>query len=112
MADCLNNQVNNILDNLPEFPQEEEIFNVLTQKDIIKIERIVSSGQSSPENFWYEQKENEFVLLLSGSAELEFADSIRKLNKFDYVIIPAGVRHRVKSTSKSEHTIWLAVFFA
>lgn len=107
----LNENVNNIFNNLPPFPQEEEIFDVITQNKNIKIERIVSTGQSSPDNFWYKQEQNEFVLLISGNAELEFENHTVTLTKGDYLLIPSGVKHRVKSTDDSNHTIWLAVFF-
>ena len=103
--------VQNIFQNLPEFPQKDEIFETILEAQQIKIEKIVSTGQTSPTGFWYEQQHNEFILLLSGEAELEFEEQVIKLNKGDYLHIPAGLKHRVKSTSKSEHTIWLAVFF-
>ena len=107
----MNEKINNIFAGLPDFPQDNEIFDVITRNNNIKIERIVSTGQSSPENFWYNQEQNEFVLLLSGKAELEFEDHIVTLTKGDYLLIRSGMKHRVRSTDDSEHTIWLAVFF-
>ncbi len=101
----------NIFDELPEFPQKEEIFESIVDSENCKIERIISTGQSSAPDFWYEQDENEFVLLLSGSAVLEFEDHQVQLSKGDYLVIPAGIKHRVKNTDANEHTIWLAVFY-
>ena len=40
----------------------------------MRIERIVSTGQSSPPGFWYDQADDEFVVLLSGSARLRFEE--------------------------------------
>ena len=54
----------------------EELVEVLTRSRGLRIERIVSRGHSSPRGFWYEQAENEFVLLVSGSARLRFADDL------------------------------------
>lgn len=66
-------QVKNIFENI-KIDKSVEEFITLNQNQNIKIERIVSNGQKSKENFWYEQKENEFVLLLEGLAILEFED--------------------------------------
>jgi len=107
----LNKQIQNIFKVLPEFPQKNELFQILCQSKNIKIERIISSGQYSPANYWYEQNQNEFVMLIKGQAELEFENKIVTLNPGDYVDIPARVRHRVKSTDKSDFTIWLVVFY-
>ena len=46
----------------------EELVNVLAETDSMRIQRIVSTGQSSPENFWYDQDEHEFVVVLRGEA--------------------------------------------
>ena len=36
----------------------------------MRVERIVSSGHCSPEGFWYDQDEQEWVPLLQGAARL------------------------------------------
>ena len=94
----------------------EELASVLIKNDGVKIERIVSDGHSSPEGFWYDQKENEWVLLVSGSAVLsiEQASGMEQveLKPGDYLLLPAHQRHRVESTSQTEKTIWLAVYFS
>ena len=73
------------------------------------IERIVSEGQASPPDFWYDQAWDEWVLLLTGRAELEFADPAgeERLEPGDWLLIPAHRRHRVRCTAKG--TLWLAV---
>lgn len=101
-------------ENLFDFPSElpEELTQTLVQAAGVRIERIVSTGQSSPAGFWYDQTEHEWVVVLSGSARLEFEDEIKELAPGDYVNIPAGVKHRVAATSKHEPTVWLAVFYS
>ncbi|MGQ9818311.1 MAG: cupin domain-containing protein [Candidatus Kapaibacteriales bacterium] len=91
---------------------EKEFFRTLFENRNIKIEKIVSKSHSSPEGFWYDQDLHEWVILLSGSAELEFKnpDQIVELQQGDYILIPPHKLHRVVSTSVVE-TIWLAIFF-
>ncbi|MFA7083656.1 MAG: hypothetical protein WC141_03865 [Arcobacteraceae bacterium] len=43
-----------------------EKFLEIFKNDVIRIEKIVSNGQKSPDDFWYEQEESEFVLVLKG----------------------------------------------
>ena len=82
----------------------------------MRIERIVSDGHGSPEGFWYDQDENEWVLLVSGSAvlsiEKESGIEQVELKLGDYLLLPARQRHRVVSTSQTEKTIWLAVYYS
>ncbi len=101
----------NIFNNLPSAKKDEVIEEIINSGNY-RIERIISEGQSSPENFWYEQNENEFVILLQGEAVIQFYDKSEKLLKpGDYLLLPAKLKHRIKKTSKSTKTIWLAFFF-
>lgn len=88
----------------------EEFFETLASGANFRIERIVSNLHSSPEGFWYDQEEAEFVCLLQGEAELEFKDSgeIKLMCAGDFILIGAHVLHRVRRTSKN--CVWLAVF--
>jgi cupin 2 domain-containing protein len=61
----------------------EEFFFEIFKNETIKIEKIVSNGQTSPENFWYEQEKSEFILLLEGFAILEFENREVELKKGD-----------------------------
>jgi cupin 2 domain-containing protein len=88
-----------------------ELVSVLAKNDSVKIERIVSDGHASPEGFWYDQEQSEWVLLISGSAVLTVGDERLELSPGDHLLIPAHQRHRVESTSATEKTIWLAVVF-
>ena len=100
----------NLFRNIPE-ELPEELFTVVAENETVKIERIVSDGHASPEGFWYDQEQNEWVFLVSGSAILTVEDEPVKLNAGDYLLIPAHQRHRIESTSQNEKTIWLAVFY-
>jgi cupin 2 domain-containing protein len=102
----------NLFENIPA-NAPEELFTELLNSGGVRIERIVSFGQSSPDGFWYDQKENEWVLLLEGSATLGFDDgSAIKLLPGDYINLTAGRRHRVEQTDLEKPTVWLAVFYS
>ena len=64
-------------------------------------------------NRWYDQEQNEWVIVLKGKAQLLFetAHQTIPLEAGDYVHIPAHVRHRVAWTAPNEPTVWLAVFY-
>lgn len=98
-------------DDIPE-NIEREITETLIQSSSVRIEKIVSQGQRSPINFLYDQPENEWVILLRGSAILEFeGGEFIQLDEGDYINIPAHKNHRVEWTTPFEQTIWLAVFY-
>ena len=85
-----------------------EEFCSLFQSASTRIERICSRSHADPEDFWYDQPEDEWVMVLRGEATLEFAGAGSvELKAGDYLTIPRHVRHRVALTS--EETIWLAV---
>ena len=100
----------NIFEQIIVDKNEERFFEIF-KNEKIKIEKIVSNGQISPENFWYEQEKSEFVLLLEGFAILEFENRIVELKKGDCLNIEAYEKHRVKFTSLDEPTVWFAVFY-
>ena len=91
--------------------RERESAVTLIDGDTVRIERIVSHGQASPPGFWYDQDEDEYVLLLEGAAvvEIEGTGSVR-LGPGDWIDLPAHVRHRVAFTEPDTDTVWLAVF--
>ena len=53
-------------------PLESERVVEILRHDGVRIERIVSRGHASPEGFWYDQNDNEWVAVLAGSAALRF----------------------------------------
>jgi cupin 2 domain-containing protein len=103
----------NLFDGLPPGPQPDELFDTLCARRGVRIERIVSTGQSSPPGFWYDQPGDEWVALLSGTATLRFEDEpgSRELRPGDWVFIEAGRRHRVDRTDATGASVWLAVHF-
>lgn len=102
----------NIFKNIPKNLQNE-VFETLSQSRDIKIERIISKGQSTPKGEWYDQEKNEFVILLKGSAILEFENTVEtSLQAGDYIDIQAHQKHRVKWTDPTQETIWLAIFYS
>lgn len=99
----------NILE-LPRFLPPEEVFEALIPDKGILIERIISSGQSSPEGFWYQQERDEWVVLLQGFAALSWENGkVLEMKAGDCLLIPAGEKHRVDATSQNPPCIWLAV---
>ena len=90
---------------------QEEKTDVLFENLHVRIERIVSSGQVSPEGFWYEQDEDEWVTVLQGEGRIQYENGdVTVLRTGDCVLLPAGKRHRVSYTSKQPPCIWLCVF--
>jgi len=89
-------------------PAGQESALTLFENKAVKIQRIVSASHRSPTGFWYDQDEDEWVVVLKGSAALEFErDETLELGEGDYLAIPAHVRHRVRETS--DETVWLAI---
>jgi len=91
---------------------DKELFEEMVSKDGLKIERIVSYGHITTEFEWYEQQNDEWVILLKGEAVLSFLDEDDlTLHVGDYINIPALKKHRVSWTKSDEETIWLAVHY-
>jgi cupin 2 domain-containing protein len=105
-------RVTNIFADVPR-DRREELIEALVSAPGLRIERIVSAGQASPPGFWYDQDWAEWVLVLAGSAGLEFEGEAapRRLRPGDCVLIAAHARHRVAWTDPDQPTVWLAVHF-
>jgi cupin 2 domain-containing protein len=100
-------RLENLFANLPELPGSEQLMS-LFEKRSIKIQRIVSQAYRSPPGFWYDQEDDEWVIVVRGEAILEFeAGELVHMTEGDYVTIPRHVKHRVLQTDLK--TIWLAV---
>ena len=121
----------NIFD-LKDLSVNEEIIKILFKNENVKIEKIISTGQTTD---WQESNKNEFVILIQGNAEIEYYDNricedknfktnenIMKnlkntndmklqLGKGDIILIKKGERHRVSYTSKNPCCIWICIFF-
>jgi len=102
----------NLFADLPD-ARAAEIFEALLWRPGVRIDRIVTQGQRSPDGFWYDQVDAEFVLLLAGAARLHFEDEAqpRELRPGDWLDIPPHRRHRVEWTEADRPTVWLAVFY-
>ena len=91
-------------------PAKDEIVTELLRRPGVKIERIVSTGQVSPPGFWYDQPQDEWVLVLRGRAGLLVeGEAERTLEAGGFAFLPARCRHRVTWTARDEPTVWLAV---
>lgn len=101
----------NLFEDIPGKAAEER-FDTLLARPGLRIERIVSTGQASPPGFWYDQPQDEWVVVLSGRAGLVVdGEAERELAPGDFVFLPAHRRHRVAWTAADEPTLWLAVHF-
>ena len=94
-------------------PQAEEVFENLVESRGVRVERIVSAGQMTPEGQWYDQARDEFVLLVAGAARLRIdgEEENRQLAPGDWLLLPAHCRHRVTWTQSEPPTTWLAVHY-
>jgi len=100
----------NIFANIPE-QFTDELFECIIKKDNVLVERIVSNGHVTPAGQWYDQKGDEWVILLQGQATLLFEKDQQLINLMpgDYLLIPAHTRHRVEWTLPDFNTLWLAI---
>lgn len=105
----------NLFESIPSTLPEELVEVLAEGKGHIRIVRLVSRGHASPDGFWYDQEEREWVVLLSGSATMSFENPVSgevkvvTLTAGDWLEIPPRSRHRVESTSTGEPAVWLAV---
>ena len=101
--------VGNLFTKLPA-AKRAEVFTALLERPGVRIERIVSQGQATPEDEPMVQERDEWVVLLQGEAGIRIEDSAAvTLRPGDYLTIAGGQRHWVTFTTKDEPTVWLAV---
>ena len=105
MNQSIGNLYNDILDT-----HSKEIFETIFKSSHVQIERITSSGQTTPKDRPYMQTHDEWVVVLQGQAKL-WLETLGEvtLNSGDYLLIPKQVKHRVTYTSKKPQTLWLAI---
>ncbi|MCP4411974.1 MAG: cupin domain-containing protein, partial [Gammaproteobacteria bacterium] len=88
------------------------VFELLAQNNGVRIERIISKGQKSPDTGWYDQDESEWVMVLRGAAAISFeSGTVLNLTEGDYVQIEPHEKHKVTNTSTNPETIWLAIHY-
>lgn len=105
-------KVDNLYAGIPDhLPGEHQTH--LVESGHLRIERIVSEGHRSPKDYWYDQQENEWVLLLKGRARIRFEapNDMVDLLPGDHLFLPAHCKHRVEWTAPGEKTVWLAVHY-
>ncbi|MDD5360609.1 MAG: cupin domain-containing protein [Ignavibacteria bacterium] len=88
---------------------KEEYFESLFVSKSIRVEKIISKGNTTQKGKWLKQRSGEWVVLLQGKAELKFEDSSIRLNKGDALYISPNTKHRVEYTSKRPLCLWIAV---
>ncbi|HVJ01350.1 MAG TPA: hypothetical protein VM662_04155 [Sphingomonas sp.] len=102
-------KVENLLKQLPA-AKRAEAFNELLARPGVRIERIVSRGQSTPEDAPMVQDSDEWVVLLEGAAGIRVEDSREAvLGPGDHLWIARGQKHWVTWTAKDRPSVWLAV---
>jgi len=76
----------------------EEIIEPLLCESTFELQRIVSTGQATPDDQWLSQQTHEWVVLLKGSATIRFEEGGQALTlkPGDFFNIPAQTRHRVE----------------
>ena len=101
----------NMFDDIPAGLPAELVQTLLSTPGF-RIRRIVSLGHASPEGFWYDRAEHEWVLLLKGAARLKFeGEEPIELGPGSIVNILAHRRHRVEWTDPDRATVWLALHY-
>lgn len=103
--------IGNLFEPPPASP--DEVTTTLLERPGVTVERIVSTGQSSPPGFWYDQPGDEWVLLVSGRARIEIdGEGVTELAPGNHLLLPAHCRHRVDWTDPAQSTVWLALHLA
>ena len=98
----------NIYD-LPQLPLPEELTTVLAQKGGVRLERVISAGHTSG---WYDQAESEFVILVEGTAVIEYERGAAvTMQRGDTLLLKPHVRHRISYTSSEPPCLWLCYFY-
>ena len=100
----------NLLAEIPAALTEEQFQTLFAGQGFV-LKRIVSTGQATPPGQWYDQDEDEWVVLLSGGAGLliEGEATPRILCPGDWLLLPSHCRHRVEWTAAGAPSVWLAL---
>lgn len=107
-SEQVGDSIKNIFDDLPQHLSKEVVQTLIRAADV-RIERIISQGHASPADFWYDQPQHEWVIVLKGVARLQFEDGMIEMKSGDFINIPAHKKHRVDWTTQDEPTVWLGV---
>lgn len=101
-------EIRSLLEHAPT--TSKETVERLLERPGVRVERIVGTGQSSPPDFWFDQPDDEWVLLVAGEARLQIeGETVRTLIPGDHIFLPAHCRHRIDWTDPATSTVWLAI---
>lgn len=109
--------VHNLFDDPTPDASREDIAELISAGGFT-LEHILSRSEASPAGFWYDQPCDEWVALVRGSADMEFAEgsvddgptATLSLRAGDAITIPARLKHRVASVSSD--AVWIALHFS
>ena len=107
-SETVGESIENIFYDLPQHMPKEVVQTLIRAADV-RIERIISHGHASAPDFWHDQPQHEWVIVLKGAARLQFEDGEVEMMVGDFINIPAFIRHRVSWTTPDEPTVWLGV---
>jgi len=112
MNEALKMNYGNFFSDIPR-DIDDEVFDTILSPGHFEIKRIISKGNQSPPDYWYDQERNEWVMVLKGAAALKFENNRKtvKMIPGDFIHIPAHCKHRVEWTDPDAETIWLAVYY-
>ncbi len=101
----------NIFDAIPNDLAGEQVTDILCNEQV-RIKRILSKGHTTPAEGWFDQDDDEWVMVVEGAGTILFEDGTeQRLDKGDYLHIPAHTKHKVTWTDPDRGTVWLAVHF-
>ena len=90
--------ITNLFTNLPSNLPEELLATPIDAPGI-RIERLVSRGHCSPDGFWYDQEQAEWVLVLKGAARIQLEDRVLELQTGGFMNYSAHQKHSVAWTT-------------
>jgi len=78
-----------------------------------RLQLIHSCDYASPDGFWYDQDEHEWLLVLRGSARLRLREPEEAcdLSVGDVLVLPPHRPHRLERTDPAPGTLWLTLFW-
>ena len=91
----------------------EEVEHTLHQGSNWRLVLIASNQSRCPDGVWMNQSEQEWVMVLRGSARLQLTNPERvvDLSAGDHLFLPAHCRHRVERTDPDPGTLWVALIW-
>jgi len=82
--------------------KNDEIIDVITENDEIRVEHVAMPSKVSPHGFWYDVDESEWGMVLQGYVEFEYFENKYKNEIYkegDSFFIKSHQKHRIVGTS-------------